>query len=158
MAEKKYLNSEKEAEIERSSEDIRQDIAEQKENISQTVEQLGERIKEKLDWREYVKDSPYLAIGAAAGLGYLASGVFKKRTTPMERIMDSIAGEVRGSLFGLLVGSAGPGLIKVTLIGIATKAAAGWIKSAGSQGAASGDAAPRPQTGRTSTVGPRVDT
>jgi ElaB/YqjD/DUF883 family membrane-anchored ribosome-binding protein len=158
MDEREHLGKEKEADVERSSEDIRQDIAREKENVSQTVEQIGERIKEKMDWRGYVRNSPYWAIGAAAGLGYLASGMFKKRTTPMERIMASIDKKVRDSLVGLLVGSAGPGLIKVTLLGVATKAAAGWIKSAGSQGAASGDVVPRPQTGRTSTVCRRVDT
>jgi len=151
MAGKSDQSDEKEADIERSSEDIRQDIAEQKENISQKVDQIGERIKDKLDWREYVKDSPYLAIGVAAGLGYLASRVFIPRTTPVERIMDSIAGEVRGSLGGLI---AGPGLIKLTLLGIATKAAAGWIKNAASTEVVNGTAGPRPPAGHGSTVRP----
>lgn len=114
---------------ERSTEDIRQDIAKEEENLSQTVEQIGERIKEKLDWRAYVKDSPYWALGAAAGLGYVASMLFP-RTTPLERVMRSIAREVRGSLGGTHVGTAGPGLIEVTLLGLATKAAAGWVKNA----------------------------
>jgi ElaB/YqjD/DUF883 family membrane-anchored ribosome-binding protein len=130
MSEREHLGNEKEADVERSSEDIRRDIAKEKENISQKVDQIGERIKEKLDWREYVKDSPYLAIGVAAGLGYIGSRVLITRTTPMERIMDSIAGEVRGSIGGLIPGAAGPGLIRMTLLGIATKAAAGWIKNA----------------------------
>jgi ElaB/YqjD/DUF883 family membrane-anchored ribosome-binding protein len=156
MDEREHLGEEKEAGVERSSEDIRQDIAREKENVSQTVEQIGERIKEKMDWRGYVRDSPYWAIGAAAGLGYLASGMFKKRTTPMERMMGSIDKKVRDSLVGLLVGAAGPGLIKVTLLGIATKAAAGWIKSAGSTGEARGGAGPRPQTERGSPISPRV--
>jgi ElaB/YqjD/DUF883 family membrane-anchored ribosome-binding protein len=130
MSEREHLNNEKEADVERSSEDIRRNIAKEKENISQKVDQIGERIQEKLDWREYVKDSPYLAIGIAAGLGYIGSRVLITRTTPMERIMDSIAGEVRGSLGGLIPGAAGPGLIKMTLLGITTKAAAGWIKNA----------------------------
>ena len=158
MAEREYPSNTREADVERSSEDIRQDIAKGEENISQTVEQIGERIKEKLDWRGYVKDSPYWALGAAAGLGYLASGMFLKRTTPMERIMDSIAEEVRDSLGGLLAGAAGPGLIKVTLLGIATKAATSWIKNATSTAVASRGAGPRPQTGRGSTISPRVDT
>ena len=147
MAGKSHQSDEKEADIERSSEDIRQDIAEQKENISQKVGQIGERIKDSLDWREYVKDSPYLAIGAAAGLGYLASGLFIKRTTPLERIMRPIAEEVRDSLGGLVAGSARPGLIKATLLGIATKAAIGWIKNATSKEVA-GCGGPRAQTGR----------
>jgi hypothetical protein len=119
-----------------------------------TVDQIGQRIKDKLDWREYVKDSPYLAIGVAAGLGYLAAGMFRRRATPLERFLDSIAGEVRGSLGGLI---AGPGLIKLTLLGIATKAAAGWIKNATSTGVASRGVAPRPQTERGSTISPNVN-
>jgi ElaB/YqjD/DUF883 family membrane-anchored ribosome-binding protein len=158
MAEREYLSNTRGADVERSTEDIRQDIAKGEENISQTVEQIGEHIKEKLDWRGYVKDAPYWALGAAAGLGYLASGMFLRRTIPMERIMGSIAEEVRDSLGGLRTGAAGPGLIKVTLLGIATKAAASWIKNATSTSVASGSAVPRPQTGRGSTISPRVAT
>jgi len=157
MDEREYLNNTKEADVERSSEDIRQDIAKGKDNISQTVEQIGERIEEKMDWRRYVKDSPYWALTIAGGFGYLASRMFLTRTTPMERIMRPIAEEVRDSLGGLLAGAAGPGLIKVTLMGIATKAAATWIKNATSTDVASGGAVPRPQTGRGSTVSQTVD-
>jgi ElaB/YqjD/DUF883 family membrane-anchored ribosome-binding protein len=158
MAEREYINKTKEADAERSAEDIREDIAKGEENISQTVEQIGDRIKEKLDWREYVKDSPYWALGAAAGIGYLASRMFITRATPLERIMGSIAEEVRDSLGGLLAGAAGPGLIKLTLLAIATKSAASWIKNATSTAMASNGQGPRPQTGRGSTSSPRVDT
>ena len=158
MAEREHQRNTKDADIERSSEDIRQDIAKEKENISQTVEQIGERIEEKLDWREYVKNSPYWTIGAAAGLGYLASRMFITRTTPIERIMDSISEEVRGSLGGLSAGAAVPGLIKVTLQVIATKAAASLIKKAISTTVASGGAEPRPQTARGSNINPKADT
>ena len=120
MVETAFLRNTKEADIERSTEEIRHDIAKEKENISQTVEQIGERLKEKLDWRGYVKDSPYWALGAAVGLGYLASGMFKTRTTPLERIMDSIAEKAGDSLGGMFARAAGPGLIKVTLLGVAT--------------------------------------
>ena len=152
MDEREYSSTTREAPVERSTEDIREDIAQEKENISLTVEQIGERINEKLDWRGYVKDSPYWAIGAAAGLGYLGSRVFIKRTTPVERIIGSIAEEVRGSIGGLLAGAAGSGLIKVTLIGIATKVAADWIKNATSTAGTHNGAAPRPQTARDATV------
>jgi len=158
MAKRENPGDMKEADAERSSEDIRQDIAKGEENISQTVAQIGELIEEKLDWREYVKDSPYWAIGAAAGLGYLASRIFIARATPMERIMGSIAQEVRGSLGGVLAGAAGPGLVRVTLQSIATKAAAGWIKKAILTDAAGGGAGPQPRTGRGSTISPKVDT
>ena len=158
MTEKEHLSDTKEADVDRSTENIRRDIAKEKENISQTVEQIGELVEEKLDWREYVKHSPYLTIGVAAGLGYLASRMFITRTTPMERIMGSIAEEVRGSLGGLRAGVAGPSLIKVALQVIATKAAASWIKNATSTAVASDGAVTRPQTGRGSAISPRVDT
>ena len=158
MDEREYSSTTREAPVERSTEDIRKDIAQEKENISLTVEQIGERINAKLDWRGYVKDSPYWAIGAAAGLGYLGSRVFIKRPTPVERIIGSIAEEVRGSVGGLLAGAAGSGLIKVTLIGIATKVAADWIKNATSTAGTPNGAAPLPQTARDPTVNQSVDT
>jgi len=157
MAAREYPNNTREADVERSTEDIRRDIAKKEENISRTVEQIGERIQEKLDWRGYVKDFPYWTLGAAAGLGFLASGMIRTRATPVERIMDSIAGEVRDSLDSLRAVATGPGLIKVTLLGIAAKAAAGWLRNATSTAVASSGAVPRPQTGRGSTVSPRAD-
>ena len=158
MTARKHPSKTREADVGRGSEDIRQDIAKEKENISQTVEQISERINEKLAWRGYVKESPYWALGAAAGLGYLASRMFIRRTTPMERIMRPIAEEVRDSLGGLHAGAGGSGLIKVALMGIATKAAATWIKNATSTAVASDGAVTRPQTGRGSAASPRVDT
>ncbi len=144
MAEREHLSDTREGGVERSTEDIHRDIAKKEENISQAVEQISELIKEKLDWRGYVKDSPYWALGAAAGLGYLASEMFITRTTPMERIMGSIAEEVRDTLGDLRAGAAGPGLIKVALLSIATKAAVSWMKNATSTDVASGGAVPRP--------------
>ena len=158
MTARKHPSKTREANVERGSEDIRQDIAKEKENISQTIEQIGERINEKLDWRGYVKDSPYWALGAAAGLGYLGSRLFIKRTTPVERIIGSIAEEVRGSIGGLLAGAAGSGLIKVTLMGIATKVAASWITNVTSTAAADSDSGPRSQPARGPTDRQRVDT
>lgn len=158
MAEREYRSNAREADVERSTEDIRQDIAKGEESISQTLEQIDERIKEKLDWREYVIDYPYWAMGAAAGLGYLASRMFTKRPTLMERIIDAVAEEARHSLGNVLAGAAGHGLIKVTLLGIATKAAAGWIKNATSTALASGGPGPRPRAVRGSTIGPRAGT
>jgi ElaB/YqjD/DUF883 family membrane-anchored ribosome-binding protein len=158
MADRKNPGDTEEAKVERSSEDIRQDIAKGEENISQTAARIGELIEDKLDWREYVKDSPYLAIGAAAGLGYLASRMLIARATPMERIMGSVAKEVRGSVGGVLAGAAGSSLILVALQSIATKAAASWIKKAISSDAAGGGARPQPRTGRGSTISPETDT
>lgn len=143
------------AERERSTEDIREDIAKEKESISQTVDKIGERITAKLDWRVYVKDAPYWTLGAAAGLGYVASRLFLTRTTPLERIMGSIAEQVRDSRGGLLAGATGPSLIKTTLLGIAVKAAADWIKNTAGTEGGSGSG---PQTGRDSTINTSIHT
>lgn len=157
MAETAHPNGEREAEVVRNTQEIREDIAHEKENISKTVDQIGARIREKLDWREYVQDSPYLALGAAVGLGYVASKMFKARPTPLERVMRPIAREVRNTLGGLVVGAAGPSLITVTLMGIATKAAASWVKNAVSSDMANGGAGPRPQAGRGTGVSQSAD-
>jgi hypothetical protein len=121
-------------ERERSTEDIRQDIAREEENLSRTAQKIGDRIKEKLDWGEYVKDSPYLALGIAAGVGFFAARALQPRRTPMERIIGSLAEEVRGSLDGLHVGAAAPSLAQMTLLGIGTKLAVDWIKNAKASG------------------------
>lgn len=146
------------AEIERSTDDIRQDIAREEENLSRTAQQISDRIKDKLDWSAYVKDSPYWALGAAAGLGFIASKLLKTRTTPMERIMDSLAEEVRDSLGGLHVGAAGPSLLQVTLLGIATKVATDWIKNTHSPTNSNGGIKPQTQTDRDSTINPKATT
>jgi hypothetical protein len=158
MAENKHPDDLKETDVERSSEDIRQDIAKEEARISQTVGQIGDFIEEKLDWREYVKDSPFLAIGAAAGLGYLASRIIITRATPMERIMGVVAKEVRGSLGGSIVGAAGSSLIGSALRSIAAMAAANWIKKAILTEAADGGAGPPLRNGRDSTISPEEDT
>ena len=145
------------AERERSSEDIRRDINREEENISQTVEQIGERIKEKLDWRAHVQESPYWAMGAAAALGYVASKVIARRATPMEQLLDSLAEEVRGSFGGHFSGGAGTGLVRMTVLGIATKAAADWIRKEYHLDSETrvGDG-PQPETGPDSNVDPET--
>ena len=114
----------------RNSDRIRQDIAQAEQEMSQTVEEIGDRIKEKLDWQEYVKETPYLALGIAAGLGYLAAGMFINKRTPMDRLLDTISDEVRDAAGGMIARTAGPGIIKVTLLGIASKAAVNWLQNA----------------------------
>jgi len=75
----------------RSTDAIRNDIAAKRESISETVDKLGDRIQETLDWREYIAEYPGVALGLAAGAGFLISGIFKRRPTPRDRIMDAVA-------------------------------------------------------------------
>lgn len=60
---------------ERSPERIRQDIAVKRQELAKTVERLGERIEETLDWRYQVARHPLLAMIMAAGVGFV---VFNK--------------------------------------------------------------------------------
>lgn len=94
MAETTHVATQRRAEsdtAERSAEAIRQDIAAKRDSISETVDKLGERIQETFDWREYVGNYPLVALGLAAGLGFMVAGLFKRQPTPRERIMDAIA-------------------------------------------------------------------
>jgi ElaB/YqjD/DUF883 family membrane-anchored ribosome-binding protein len=107
----------------RSAEAIRQDIAAKRETISETVDKLGERIQETLDWREYIAEYPVVAIGLAAGVGLLVSGIFKHRPTPQERIMDAFA-ELTEDLTDRVSGIAGDVIKKKLISGKTVKAAA----------------------------------
>jgi hypothetical protein len=79
----------------RSLEEIRQDIAERRESIAETVDEIGDRFSKTLNWREYLAEHPMVALGAAAGVGLLLSGVFKRRhTTSTDRIMYALADSV----------------------------------------------------------------
>src|SRR5918911_4177305 len=94
MAETTNLATQRRATIEpaeRSAAAIRQDIAAKRDSISETVNKLGERVQETLDWREYVGKYPWVALGLAAGTGFLVAGLFKHEPTPRERIMDAVA-------------------------------------------------------------------
>ena len=78
-------------EIERSAEEIRQDIAARRESINETVDRLSDRVQQTFDWRTYVTNYPVAALGVAAGLGLVVSRIFKPRPTPTERVKDAVA-------------------------------------------------------------------
>jgi hypothetical protein len=75
----------------RSLDQLLRDIAVNREGISKTVERLGVRIDETLDWRIHVARHPYLALSAAAGLGLWLSGLFKSGPTPAGRVLDALS-------------------------------------------------------------------
>jgi hypothetical protein len=106
---------------ERSVKDIRQDIATEGENLSRVVTKIDERIKENLNWHTYMQNSPYWMLGAAVGCGFLAARLFKPQMTPTQRVIESLAREIPRSLGSLLGKTAGPGVIKLALLGVATK-------------------------------------
>jgi ElaB/YqjD/DUF883 family membrane-anchored ribosome-binding protein len=123
-------------EFERSAEEIRQDIAAKRESITETVDRLSDRFQETFDWRTYVTRHPFAAVGVAAGLGVLVSGIFKPRPTPMERIQDAFAdgfeefsGQIRSQLTGMVVKPAVTQTVKAAATGFLVKAAAEYLRS-----------------------------
>jgi ElaB/YqjD/DUF883 family membrane-anchored ribosome-binding protein len=56
---------------ERSTEEIERDIEATRESIKETVEEIEERLHRAVDWRSYVKGSPWVALALAAGAGIL---------------------------------------------------------------------------------------
>ena len=122
---------------ERSAEEIRRDIASRRESISETVDQLSSRFERTFDWRTYVSDHPLAALGVAAGIGFLASGLFRHRASSKDRITNAVAdavedltARVRHQLDGL--GLNRPGLmmtIKAAAAGAAARAAAGYVRN-----------------------------
>jgi ElaB/YqjD/DUF883 family membrane-anchored ribosome-binding protein len=135
MAERYDLKS-VEQHWQRSAEEIRQDIAAKRESISQTVDQLGDKLQQKLDWREQVARHPFVALGAAAAVGVVVSGAFKHRPTPRERMMDAVAetiedftDDVRNSVTSLFLKTAGPSFLRSAIAGILTKAVVDVLKN-----------------------------
>src|SRR5262249_21729449 len=97
MAEKDDLRRDND----RTAADIREDLAAQRESISDTVEELNQRLHESLDWRRYVSDHPLAAVGVASGAGFLVAMLIGRRRSPGERIADAIAGSFEDLTDGL---------------------------------------------------------
>jgi ElaB/YqjD/DUF883 family membrane-anchored ribosome-binding protein len=121
VAERIEIRSIKES-LERSPEEIRQDITAKRESVFKTVERLGERIEGTLDWRAYVARHPYAALGTATALGFLLSRVLKPSQTPGERIfnavgetVEDIAHTFRRSVQAGMLGEAVPGIFRTML-------------------------------------------
>jgi ElaB/YqjD/DUF883 family membrane-anchored ribosome-binding protein len=121
----------------RSAEEIRRDIASTRESITETVDQLSNRFEQKLDWRTYVSDHPLAALGVAAGIGFLASGLFRRRGSSKHRVTDAFANAVEDltdrfcyQLDGL--GLKRPGLkktIKAAAFWAIARAATGYLRN-----------------------------
>jgi ElaB/YqjD/DUF883 family membrane-anchored ribosome-binding protein len=129
MGEMSEIRNEVATGTERSSEEIKRNILAKQEDLSESVSEISERIREKLDWREYVADSPYLALGIAAGIGFLASGMLPRRPTAVERITGAIGEEVGNVVGGLFRGPAKSAL-KLGLWSVASTMALSFAKKA----------------------------
>ena len=76
---------------ERSSDEIRQQIAATRDSITETVDELSSRVQRTFDWKTYIAEYPLAVTGAAAGLGLLLGYMAKPSVTPQARIHDALA-------------------------------------------------------------------
>jgi hypothetical protein len=123
--------------LDRSAEEIRRDIASRRESITETVDQLSNRFEQKLDWRTYVSNHLLVALGGAAGIGFLASRLLRHRRSSTHRATGALANAVEDltdrfhyQLDGL--GLKRPGLkraIKTAAAGAIAKAATAYLRN-----------------------------
>jgi hypothetical protein len=120
----------------RSAHEIRRDIAATRDSIKDTVDRLNDRVEMALDWRTYVAHSPFVALGVAAGFGFLLTRMFQPQPSARERFVDLLvdsvedfSGQVRRRLDH--VPSEGTGAaraIKAAVSTIATQAVVAYVK------------------------------
>ena len=92
MAERNDLMKRVDVEDEdRSTQAIRRDIAARRESITETVDELSDRVNAALDWRTYVAEHPFIAVGVTAGLTCTVLTLLKRSRSPQDRIMDALA-------------------------------------------------------------------
>jgi ElaB/YqjD/DUF883 family membrane-anchored ribosome-binding protein len=83
----------------RSTDEIRRDIERRRQSIAETVEQAGQKIEETLDWHTQVREHPFAALAIAAGVGYVASGILRRRrTAELSKAMSDGVVALSGSL------------------------------------------------------------
>jgi len=78
----------------RNPEQLRNEIESSKEAITDTIKRLDEHIHRAVDWRAQVREHPFVALGAAAVGGVLLAGMFSRKPSPRDRIVDAIADSV----------------------------------------------------------------
>ena len=78
----------------RSVETIRRDIAARRDSISDTVDELSDRVQAALDWRTYIAEHPFIAVGVTAGLACTVAALVKRSRSPQDRMMDALAESV----------------------------------------------------------------
>ena len=151
---------------ERSAMAIRREIEANREGISETIDKLGERINQTLDWHQYVAEYPAIALGLAAGAGFLLAAAFKRHPTPQERILDAVAdltedmtdrigGVVSGMIQRRLLSG---GTLKTAAAALAAKAAVEFFKNQIHGATAGGESRPGQPIAHNSTVSPNPNT
>jgi ElaB/YqjD/DUF883 family membrane-anchored ribosome-binding protein len=121
--------------MERSSEDIRQEVQTKKEAFAETINRLDQHVRRAVDWRAQVGDHPYLALGLAVSVGCLFAGIFKSKPNPRERIIEAlgesvedIADQARNHIGSRFRRPPTGGALKAAAAALATKAATAYLR------------------------------
>ncbi|HEX7124776.1 MAG TPA: hypothetical protein VF406_03230 [Thermodesulfobacteriota bacterium] len=61
-----------------TTDQIKREIEEARERISENTSQLGERIRQTFDWRQQVGERPWAAVGIAAGAGFVLGAASRR--------------------------------------------------------------------------------
>ena len=143
---------------ERSSDEIRNDIAARRESITHTVGQIGDKIHQAMDWKGYVERYPYAAIGLAVGTGLVIGGLLRRKRSPTERIVDALVDKaeelgdnLRDSARKLIFKTAAPSLFRGTVYGIAGKVLMQYLQNRAAHAAGNGGSPSQPDEWRSST-------
>jgi hypothetical protein len=84
----------------RKIEELRQNIVQTRQEISETVDQLGEKFKASVDWRSYIGQYPLVAVGGVALLGfYLTRKLLVPKRSTTDELLQNL---VRAARDGLL--------------------------------------------------------
>jgi hypothetical protein len=70
---------------------LRERVAKRRHSVSESAEQLSERIQRTIDWREQLGRHPYASLGVAATVGVVAARLLTRRRSPAERVAEALA-------------------------------------------------------------------
>lgn len=115
--------------VDTTTDQIKREIEEARERISDTTSRIGERIRSTFDWRQQVAEHPWAAVGLVAGAGLVIGAAAAKtlrggaRAVPSygeQHTDDRIASDVESQSSGM--GDGGSAWLRG-----GTTAAAGWM-------------------------------
>ena len=122
--------------VERSQEELRQELQDKKKAMAETLNRLDQRVQRAFDWRAQVGDHPLMALGIAVGAGCLVSGIFKRKPSPGERMLDAVAegvedltGQVRDQLAPHLSRLTRGSTLKATAATLAVEVATAYLNN-----------------------------
>lgn len=118
----------------RNPDQLRHEIETSKEAITDTIKRLDQHVHRAVDWRAQVGDHPFIALSVAAAGGMLLAGMFKRKPSPRDRIVDAVAesveditDKVRNRIGAQLTRTLTGSMLKAAATAIVTKKATEYL-------------------------------